>query len=368
MYQFITTLALTLILAFFNLEAGDSFNSKFKRLVAKEPPRWMIKQIDKDLAPYKESGITQDSLATLEEATKIWCTVRFTIKSNQVTYKGGERDCPFYQMHLKAVSNALNRLCSVVALPDVDFVIDVNDFGLYQDPLSRAPLLVFSKNKNIASQILIPDTDALNGYSDLEKTIESASKLSKWHKKKNIAFWRGATSGGKYNLENWRNFPRTKLVLLSLQHPELIDAKFHLFFQGAETNQEMLDVPGLLGASVSPQDSLEYKYLIDVDGYTCAWSRLYWALLSNSVVFKQLSNNIEWYYGILRPYKHYIPINEDCSDLPQKIKWAKENDRKVRQIAQQATIFAKRHLSEEMIYLYLYWVLMRYSELQRFIT
>lgn len=348
------------------VDAGDSFGKKFSRLVREEPPQWMLNQIDSDLASYKLTGITQDSLDRLVAVTAREETVRFHIESNQISYVGGHRDCQFYQQHLSAVVGALETLAEVVSLPDVDFVVNVNDYAIHRDDPTLAPLLVFSKNKYDASQVLIPDPEALKGYSKLTKKIIVASKKSPWRKKKNVAFWRGATTGGRYDASDWQQIPRAKLVLLSLQYPEFIDAKFHIFLQGAESNPAMLAIPALKGPSIRSRDSLDYKYLIDIDGNTCGWSRLYWTLLSNCVVLKQMTDSIEWYYGKLKPYTHFVPVNADLSDLLQKIDWAKQNDRLLQDMSKNATYFVKENLSEEMIYLYLYWVLVRYSELQKF--
>lgn len=34
----------------------------------------------------------------------------------------------------------------------------------------------------------------------------------------------------------------------------------------------------------------------------------------------------EWYYDILKPWVHYVPVKRDLSDLVEKIEWLKEND------------------------------------------
>ncbi len=57
----------------------------------------------------------------------------------------------------------------------------------------------------------------------------------------------------------------------------------------------------LLSGYVKTEDSLQYKYLMDIDGNTCGYQRLYWTLLSNSLVFKQVTENKQWYYNALIP-------------------------------------------------------------------
>ena len=96
-----------------------------------------------------------------------------------------------------------------------------------------------------------------------------------------------------------------------------------------------------LKKTVSPADSIAYKYLIDIDGNSCSYSRMAWILYSNSVLFKHQSSNIQWYYDRLKPYVHYIPIAEDFSNLAQQFAWAEANQDKVQQIIRNANVLAK---------------------------
>lgn len=61
--------------------------------------------------------------------------------------------------------------------------------------------------------------------------------------------------------------------------------------------------------------------------------RLPYLLAGDSVVFKQESKYYEYFYHHLNPYEHYVPIKSDLSDLINKIRWARNNDIKMRQIA-----------------------------------
>ena len=87
--------------------------------------------------------------------------------------------------------------------------------------------------------------------------------------------------------------------------------------------------------------------------------------MSNSVVLKQITPNRQWYYGGLEPYRHYIPVKADLSDLMEKINWAQEHDEEAKEIAEQATQFVKNNLMIEDTFLYLYQLLLHYSDLRR---
>jgi len=77
---------------------------------------------------------------------------------------------------------------------------------------------------------------------------------------------------------------------------------------------------------VSTKDHLKYKYLINVDGDTCSWTRVPMILLSGSVMIWQYSEKTEWFLPYLIPWKHYVPVKADLSDLYEKIEWLRNND------------------------------------------
>ena len=57
-----------------------------------------------------------------------------------------------------------------------------------------------------------------------------------------------------------------------------------------------------------------WKYLIDVEG--CGWSGRFKLLLSSPrIVFFVDRPWQEWYFGYMEPWKHYVPVSRDLSDL-----------------------------------------------------
>lgn len=66
----------------------------------------------------------------------------------------------------------------------------------------------------------------------------------------------------------------------------------------------------------------QYKYQVNVDGTVAAY-RFPYLMLGDSLVLKQDSPYYEHFYTTLRPWKHYVPVNRNLSDLLEKVKWAK---------------------------------------------
>ena len=73
-----------------------------------------------------------------------------------------------------------------------------------------------------------------------------------------------------------------------------------------------------------------------------------------------------YFYGELIPWKHYIPVKNDLSDLLAKISWAKQNDEKAKEIAQNGRAFVQENLKPNDILNYCHKVLVKYASLQRF--
>lgn len=328
----------------------------------KEPPEWMVRQIRKDLSAYS-SGITKKMIddAFYGKRIETFNLVRFTIQEGHVSFSHDVKN--LQSRHFLELLGCIRKLAQHTKLPDVDFIVSLED-GFEGNP-GLGPCLVFAKRADVDSLILIPDIKALAGYGKLREMIPAANKKIPWDKKIAKTFWRGSTTGGSLTLANWDRLARSQLVLLSLLHPEELDARFHKVVQCDSEVPKLMKAKGMVSASVSRPDHLKYKYLVDVDGNSCSYERYFWLLLSNSLVLKQVTPNIQWYYGGLEPYKHYLPIREDLSDLMEKIEWARHHDAEAKQMAENATQFAERELSPENTLVYLHLLLNEYAKLQR---
>ncbi len=142
-----------------------------------------------------------------------------------------------------------------------------------------------------------------------------------------------------------------------MQHPEWIDAKFSYLEESYKT------LSSYVGGFVPYESQILYKYQMQIDGYSCAYSTSGWKLFANSLLFKEDSNHIQWYYNELKPYVHYIPVKEGLSNLLDQIQWAIDHDQEAKQIAAQARSFALSHITEDLNRVYLYHALLAYSRL-----
>ncbi|HSX12220.1 MAG TPA: glycosyl transferase family 90 [Rhabdochlamydiaceae bacterium] len=330
-----------------------------------EVPLWMLEQISEDLKVFSSSGITTEMLDQIISETNQdnhYGLARFQIKNGKLQVKFAEKIDK--ARRFRTIKKALDALCKHTKLPDVDFIVTIQDASPFTD--LKGPLFAFAKDRYLEKNvILIPDDGAFRGNTSWLSKVAKGRKSYPWEQKENRVFWRGATTGGCATLSTFNELPRSKLVKLSLQFPELVDAKFnHLAQMNEETMQKLTEL-GYKGESISVIDHLKYKYQILIDGNTCAYTRAFWQLCSDCVMFKQNSDNIQWFYRALAPDVHYIPIQNDMSDLIEKVEWAKAHDQEVQKIVHNANLFAKHNLQIEDVHLYFYLLLCEYAKIQK---
>ncbi|XP_040832833.1 protein O-glucosyltransferase 3 isoform X3 [Ochotona curzoniae] len=107
----------------------------------------------------------------------------------------------------------------------------------------------------------------------------------------------------------------------------------------------------------------KYKYQVNVDGTVAAY-RYPYLMLGDSLVLKQDSPYYEHFYMALKPWKHYVPIKRNLSDVLEKVKWAKENDEEAEKIAKAGQLTARELLQPHRLYCYYYSVLQEYAKRQ----
>jgi hypothetical protein len=87
---------------------------------------------------------------------------------------------------------------------------------------------------------------------------------------------------------------------------------------------------------IDRNEMINYKYILDIDGNASTWDATAWKLNSGSVIFKTDSNWVQWFYEDYKPWKHFIPINDDFSNIQEQYKWCEENQDKCEEIVKNA--------------------------------
>lgn len=335
--------------------------------IAQTCPSWMELQINKDLECFKKKSISLKRMNALYEKHRTkHCLVKFTISNNQISI---EHDLENYSNNdhsfvsrVNCFRDALILLSTYVRLPDTVFFITMHDEIFKKFDL---PLFAMAKEKN-ANFILIPDFEAIKEKYQVLDNKDITKTEFPWHEKTGQLVWRGSSAQRGFDhsneicADNLHLFSRVKLCQFSLQFPELIDAKFTLLCQVQDPSL----LKTLRGEFMNFDRQLEYKYHILIDGNSCSYSNSGWKFFVNSVIFKPESSHIQWYYNELIPDVHYIPVQENLGDLVKKILWATSHDAEAETIAHNALEFANTHLTVNDNLVYLYYAILKYSQLK----
>lgn len=154
-----------------------------------------------------------------------------------------------------------------------------------------------------------------------------------WEERLPVAFWRGGRSGDMIRVE----------VVSKLTGIPQTDVKMTERFARSDCNPTTN--PEWFAETVSIQEQMKYKALVYIDGNSVA-SNATWIFASGAVPI-MVGDYDFWFKHMLEPWKHYIPVKRDLSDLVQNIDWIWENDEAARRIAENAMEFAATMLSPE---------------------
>lgn len=187
-------------------------------------------------------------------------------------------------------------------------------------------------------------------WNDIEQyRVNNAIDSSpSYEDKVNKAVWRG-TFTGKHSSVPMGHSVRGKLLQYSLQHPELLDAKLvspcldeHCTIE----EQRFIESNKLISSHMSIAEMHRFRYQIVVDGNHAPSSRFRNLLLGNSLVIKQDSDLIEFFYEDLKPGEHFIQVDSSLSDLETVLRRLHAEETTAhKRIVERSTEFVQDNLS-----------------------
>lgn len=274
------------------------------------------------------------------------------IKDGNINYSSNFSDEYANDKLIPILKSVIRVMKSNNRIPDGYYFIATVD-GVHKE--YSWPLLSFASDADLVAKkkvILIPDFEAHKGYTTLFNTIDYAINKYPWPQKKPYIFWRGSPTGDEFSKDPFATPRLMFMKIISNGSYEYVNAGFTGYFSGGKHQKKLY--PYLkklfhLAEPVNPSSSLAYKYLLDIDGHSCSYSRMAWILTSNSLLFKVESNKVQWYYSQLLPYTHYVPIKQDFSDLSTQYEWAEANQDKVQVIIKNARYLADKLFNQEAI-------------------
>lgn len=190
-----------------------------------------------------------------------------------------------------------------------------------------------------------------------------------WTNKIETAFFRGAATGRLNNNQrihlaklssDWSNTSKQSLLDAGLTSWNLSDKIDSGGFVHYIIPKDMEANGIYLKKKIPMNEQVCYKYLINIDGHT-APNRTSWILNSGCLMLLVESqyNDHTWIDNNLKPWKHYVPINSDLSNLEEIINWCKDHDDECKKIVRQAKIFANLYFNKNTITEYMAYMMNR---------
>lgn len=257
----------------------------------------------------------------------------------------------------RRLQEVLDEAQARLTFPDVVFVYNTWDEGACDITTCKLP--VFSTLKRWSStgnvdyqDILLPNM--AHHYENLY--------MYPWEKKRDKALMRASVRSS----EGVEYFNRVRVAKMALgigykgrdrqRVMDLLDAKV--------TNApEELKLP--VAPRIKMRDHAQYKYLLSLDGFAAS-SRLGKLFQSNSLVLKEESDNIEYYYRSVFPGIHYwgFKMNKTDTDLLDILMdlRAGQHNATVQKIIENAQWFASSRLNQEERILYIHEALLLYQQ------
>jgi hypothetical protein len=199
----------------------------------------------------------------------------------------------------------------------------------------------FERRQGEWSLTLLPDPYFYSTLGYHELRLAMPREGVKWKDREPMAFWRGSTTGlldGQPSIQshNMTELLRIRLCEIALSHARIMDFGITEVVQAAgpevaDALRDFCEQKGMLKSFVPIEHMARYKLILDIDGNANSWG-LFAKLLLGSCVLKVESVWEEWFYEKLVPWRHYVPVNADLSDLTEKIQWCLDNDQEAEAI------------------------------------
>ena len=213
----------------------------------------------------------------------------------------------------------------------------------------------------------------------------------KWSARKPELMWRGAPNGLQWTVNDWRMMQRARLVREFGHEPGFdvafvqgiharsendqlsyseadgvkhITARNQLFPRGTPLVLNPDDVVREMEREWVRKDQIvkdrttEFRHLLHVDGQTASWGLAHKFNSGGVLLWIESSRNyLEFYYPLMKPWEHFIPVAKDMSDLRAVKSWLDANQAEAERIARNAAKLADSRMRAQDTLCYVYRVL-----------
>lgn len=230
-------------------------------------------------------------------------------------------------------------------------------------------------------------TFAITNFLEIQRMADRTSfPIIPWHQRCSTPIWRGSAwilgkSGGDYETGYKEDHPilhqalvdclRCRAVEFSNVYPNLFDAKFgdpkngffhpavHQYVDWWEQNatnglNRLLPIHHIPPAEYYSH----YQVAVVLCGLGAAFRTPIHLSTATAVVLQECSMH-EWYHPWFVPWRHFIPLKNDLSDLKDITEWVIDHPEEVHKIAREGRRFYERYLSFQRNYEHFYEMIFR---------
>ncbi|XP_065216501.1 O-glucosyltransferase rumi homolog [Planococcus citri] len=311
--------------------------------------------IKKDLKPFNRNKISSKLLKSASSYGTVYQLV------NHSLYRS--KECMF-PSRCEGVEHFLLKLTN---LTDFEIVVNTRDYPQSYESFSTAlPIFSFSKTTEYVD-IMYPawsfwcggpaiklHPTGIGRWDKARKSLIQEMKKWPWEKKITRAFFRGSRTSSE----------RDELILLSREFPNLADAAY-------TKNQAWKSEKDTLNAQPADEVSFEehcrFKYLFNFRGVAASF-RFKHLFLCKSLVFHVGNEWIEYFYPLMKPWVHYVPIKSDYNrkDIKNILEFFVKHDDLAEKIANNGYQFVRDHLKMSNVTWYWRTLLENYIKLQSY--
>jgi hypothetical protein len=207
-------------------------------------------------------------------------------------------------------------------------------------------VFTFSKFKGHKGPCLLPDPYMIGDWNGAMRTVVDPMR---WEDKMDKCCFFGTTTGDRNPVHN----ERVQMCIWSTKQADLCNFKITHVAQMAEQ-----DIVGAIGqemwskiyhpSRVSIPDQLRYKYHLILDGNTCRYD--VWGYKTNTLMLKQKSRDMLWYYPLLHDKTHFVEVDQDS--IVNKMNYYSSNPHVATHIIHSANQFSSLYFNQVSCNLY----------------
>ena len=197
--------------------------------------------------------------------------------------------------------------------------------------------------------ILFPDYYHMFGYDGLLE--KSPADEIAWSDKNPQVLFAGTTTGPTDPAKN----KRVQACIWALRDPAKYDFKLTSVCQmkyddivnhcGVETARR------IIGRFVNPQEHREYRYVMNIEGNTCCWSRLPMIMSTRTLLLNLVHDEGNWYYPLLKHNETHLDV-KTLDDIENTLKFCESNPLKCQTMTAAARAIVSRVCTQRAAVLY----------------